>query len=486
MAEYTMELRELVERHYPLALDRYPIFDENHRDVLNNKIIQHFWYREIGQETPDRFNRMLARKMNEIMPYYNQMYISTLIEFDPLATEYISSTTKDESKTKGKLDAGYANSLSETTGDVQATNRDLTQKTGLEHTTDYTSNKTANKNGTETIDSTDNSNYSKQGDRTVDTTMERTEDLNEDKTSNTKTVRDLTQNVGLVEKTDHTEDQTHNENITDKTTLDSTQSFNETKTSTGNKMHTNNITEVGSKDTQFSDLPSAMTATEEQTEPDEEGNGGGSTITVEGYVTTRTIENTTKNTTDIGNENYTDNTNTNSTTNTDQTTDYTREREQTDHIEWVQNHVSDQITTEKETTTQDYTHNVKNDNTINQHDLSKEVWGETGESHEAYHADRAYQENQTSSQADNTHGTQNTMLGENEKNDSERNVAHNSQEASARQENTTTDKTGTIAYESSGRRGISPAKLIEEYRSVILNVDMMVIQALEPLFMQMW
>ena len=100
MAEYTMELRELIQRHYPLSLDKYPIFNEEHRHVLNDKIIQHFWYREIGQETPDRFNRMLARKMNEIMPYYNQMYLSTLIEFDPLATEYISSTTKDETKRK--------------------------------------------------------------------------------------------------------------------------------------------------------------------------------------------------------------------------------------------------------------------------------------------------------------------------------------------------------------------------------------------------
>ena len=108
MAEYTMELRELVERHYPLALDRYPIFDENHRAVLNNKIIQHFWYREIWQETPDRFNRMLSRKMNEIMPYYNQLYVSTLIEYDPLATEFINATTKDVTKTKEKTEAGYA------------------------------------------------------------------------------------------------------------------------------------------------------------------------------------------------------------------------------------------------------------------------------------------------------------------------------------------------------------------------------------------
>ena len=82
MAEYTIEIRSLVQKKYPFALNDYPIFDEMYREELNNKILQHFWYREIGQETPDRFNRMLRRKMFEIMPYYNQLYKSTLLEFD--------------------------------------------------------------------------------------------------------------------------------------------------------------------------------------------------------------------------------------------------------------------------------------------------------------------------------------------------------------------------------------------------------------------
>lgn len=37
MANYTIELGQLVNRGYPLALNDYPIFDESHRDVLNKK-----------------------------------------------------------------------------------------------------------------------------------------------------------------------------------------------------------------------------------------------------------------------------------------------------------------------------------------------------------------------------------------------------------------------------------------------------------------
>ena len=69
-----------------LALGRYPIFDEAHRSVLNEKIIRHFWLREIGFETWGQFKWYLDMKMCEIMPYYNQLYESELIEFDPLST----------------------------------------------------------------------------------------------------------------------------------------------------------------------------------------------------------------------------------------------------------------------------------------------------------------------------------------------------------------------------------------------------------------
>lgn len=94
MANYTIELRELLDNGFKPALDEYPIFDEEHRAELNKKIIEHYYFREIGQETPERFNYMLRRTMNEIMPHYNNLYKSAAIEFDPLFTDLVTETEK--------------------------------------------------------------------------------------------------------------------------------------------------------------------------------------------------------------------------------------------------------------------------------------------------------------------------------------------------------------------------------------------------------
>lgn len=62
----------------------YPIFDNAYKPVLEKKIIKHFYTREIAYETYGRWKLALDAKMNEIMPYYNQLYNSELLEFNPL------------------------------------------------------------------------------------------------------------------------------------------------------------------------------------------------------------------------------------------------------------------------------------------------------------------------------------------------------------------------------------------------------------------
>lgn len=44
----------------------------------------HYWMREIGAETAGLFKLYLNRTMDEIMPYYNQLYKSAQLDFDPL------------------------------------------------------------------------------------------------------------------------------------------------------------------------------------------------------------------------------------------------------------------------------------------------------------------------------------------------------------------------------------------------------------------
>lgn len=62
----------------------FPVFDEAYRLPLEIKILRHYFMREIGFETIGEFKYYLSRKLNEIMPYYNQLYRSELLEFNPL------------------------------------------------------------------------------------------------------------------------------------------------------------------------------------------------------------------------------------------------------------------------------------------------------------------------------------------------------------------------------------------------------------------
>ena len=62
----------------------WPIFDEEYRPVLCKKILKHFYTREIGLETVGLWQLKLETKLGEIMPYYNKLYASELLEFNPL------------------------------------------------------------------------------------------------------------------------------------------------------------------------------------------------------------------------------------------------------------------------------------------------------------------------------------------------------------------------------------------------------------------
>ena len=105
MSKYTIELRYLLENNpksLDLALSHYPIYNEEHRQELNEKIINHFAFYEIGFETEERFLFELDKKMCEIMPYYNQLYKSEDTDFNPLfnidITEKYNSHVSDKSK----------------------------------------------------------------------------------------------------------------------------------------------------------------------------------------------------------------------------------------------------------------------------------------------------------------------------------------------------------------------------------------------------
>lgn len=103
MADFTIELRNVVDMVGAdnIGLSDYPIFDEQYREFLNAKIIDHYYYREIGLETVDMFIRQLRTKMAEIMPYYNKWYRAEdmMAGIDPLSTQDMRSKGSANSHT---------------------------------------------------------------------------------------------------------------------------------------------------------------------------------------------------------------------------------------------------------------------------------------------------------------------------------------------------------------------------------------------------
>lgn len=107
MATFTMTVSEILEMHdidtveealpiaHVLGLDAYPIFDEAYRDHLNQRIIARYWNREVGFETQEMFRFRMWAKMMEEMPYFNQLYESTKIKFDPISTIDITTVGND-------------------------------------------------------------------------------------------------------------------------------------------------------------------------------------------------------------------------------------------------------------------------------------------------------------------------------------------------------------------------------------------------------
>lgn len=69
-------------------------FDETYRSVLCKKILKHYYLREIGTETVGVWKLWMNTKLEEIMPYYNQLYRSALLEFDPLKDYSVERTHK--------------------------------------------------------------------------------------------------------------------------------------------------------------------------------------------------------------------------------------------------------------------------------------------------------------------------------------------------------------------------------------------------------
>ncbi|MBQ1760321.1 MAG: hypothetical protein II011_00575 [Prevotella sp.] len=148
MSKYTTQLRWIVEQigqgldvpdgqeyanavYKYIGLSKYPIFDEAYRTTLNDKIIDHYFFREIGQETAAQFAQMMKRTMQEIMPKYNRLYNAIETDLNHPLSDFTRHRNIDEDFTS-EID-GATSSRSDGTSSASSTdhNRNVFQDTPM-------------------------------------------------------------------------------------------------------------------------------------------------------------------------------------------------------------------------------------------------------------------------------------------------------------------------------------------------------------------
>jgi hypothetical protein len=113
---YAFNVRDRIELGRQKLFDfEYPIFDPDYKKVFETNFIRKFYMREIGFETEGLFKFQLETWLLINMPYFNKMFESELINFDPLVNSNMKTTS---TKNKDKEEKGN----NTTNGDKTRTN----------------------------------------------------------------------------------------------------------------------------------------------------------------------------------------------------------------------------------------------------------------------------------------------------------------------------------------------------------------------------
>lgn len=106
--QYGLDWHDEKNWHYAyavLGLSKYPVSDETWRATLNDKIIRHYFFHEMGTSAAGRFRMWVEDAMAQIVPYYDALRKSELMDVSHM----------------------FGISYDETLGIVQSTTDDLTR-----------------------------------------------------------------------------------------------------------------------------------------------------------------------------------------------------------------------------------------------------------------------------------------------------------------------------------------------------------------------
>lgn len=265
MAKYTIELKDVVALGHNVFDFNYPFYDESKRADFERKFIQHFYFREIGSPTIDRFKHYLKDKMLTVFPYYNELFNAAAIDYSILNNYNLTEEFTTTRETQGKS-SGFSSSVGQlfdsqesesnqnrtinTVGNVDTTGKDTETETTNADTTgsqtvDGSSTKESVKKFLDTpqgLTDLSNSKYL----TTLNQDNDSVTDHNETATTgNTKTTRNGEKNSSVMQESDGTE------TTTDKVTNTATgeqksTSDNNTRTYTdGKQTESHKLTRIG-------------------------------------------------------------------------------------------------------------------------------------------------------------------------------------------------------------------------------------------------
>lgn len=166
MSKYTLELNQIVnDLDFKLFDFDYNLYDNELKSAFEKKFVDHFYFYEIGLRPIARFKKALQIKLNDIFPYYKQLYETELrckdIDFmlnKDLKEQYTRELTGNSSVNQSSTSTSNDTSLNINNDTPQNKIDDLDQfMTSASKNTD---NSTMNSSGTNSAENNSTETYS--------------------------------------------------------------------------------------------------------------------------------------------------------------------------------------------------------------------------------------------------------------------------------------------------------------------------------------
>ena len=433
---------------------QFPIFDEAYRLPLERKILRHYYTREISEETYGLWKLRLQDRMGTIMPYYNKLYESALLSFNPFYD--VDLTTNHAGNQSGVVDTNERENR-ERDNEIDRKANEHVDEVGNKvgnNSEDKTGTNQRKSEGNETENAVKNTTFNGVENNKLESTNDHTGTIKDDNTGEHLTVN----NDASVESVNGSKQGDTDSNY------ESVNTANGNSTKTVNTTGTNNNTQWDL----FSDTPQGGI------DGMEIPNGSApSALNNHMYLTTarKVMDNggTTSNSNEgdissnVGTDNGSGKEKTNETT--------------TQHVDNVANRVENGSTSESNVKTYNEKNEIKNGGSKENVNTGVEVTD----------SGRGNTVKEEGSDSQKTSGIYSEVNVNNIGRNNDENIKNNENMNADRMGTTVSTTTDEYLQRVSGKSGgMSYSAMLLEYRETFINIDEMIIEELSDLFFGLW